>query len=160
MINLSNAEKKTEPIGETDHKADFKEYSGLTRDRGSQRIGGAIFQARVDTTHPLTYGFERDDIALFKRGTRSIGYSDNLYAQPIIYTEQPLLSGYAPDESVEKLAESAAVRVFRNGRGRIICFADNTHFRAYFRGTERLFINAVFFGHLIDGRSAESVSGY
>ena len=38
----------------------------------------------------------------------------------------------------------------RLGRGSVILFADNPTFRATFRGTEHMFMNAVFFSGLIN----------
>ncbi len=36
-------------------------YAQLDDTRGAQAVGGSIFRARLDTTHPLAYGMPRDD---------------------------------------------------------------------------------------------------
>ena len=38
----------------------------------------------------------------------------------------------------------------RLGAGTVVLFADNPNFRATFRGTEKMFMNAIFFGNLVD----------
>ena len=35
------------------------------------------------------------------------------------------------------------------GRGRVVMFADNPNFRGAWYGTNKLFLNAIFFGNLI-----------
>jgi len=37
--------------------------------------------------------------------------------------------------------------VQRMGSGRVIAFTDNTNFRAFWYGTNKLLANALFFGH-------------
>ena len=37
--------------------------------RGAQVIGGAIFEADLDRTHPIAFGYNRDKIALFRNTT-------------------------------------------------------------------------------------------
>jgi len=79
----------------------------------------------------------------------------NDYATPLVYTEDPLLSGYSPRGFADELAGSAAIVVSGAQGGRTICFADNPNFRALFYGTNKLFMNAIFFGDLISWRTVE-----
>jgi hypothetical protein len=46
------------------------------------------------------------------------------------------------------------IRVASQGRGRIVGFADNPNFRAFWFGTNKLFMNSIFFGQVIDGGTA------
>ena len=50
----------------------------------------------------------------------------------------------------DEIGGTPAVIAQRLGRGSVILFADNPTFRATFRGTERMFMNAVFFSGLIN----------
>jgi len=43
------------------------------------------------------------------------------------------------------------VRISGVGRGRIIGFADNMNFRAFWFGTNKIYANAIFFGQVING---------
>ncbi|GIT63772.1 MAG: hypothetical protein Ct9H300mP22_1720 [Gammaproteobacteria bacterium] len=42
-------------------------------------------------------------------------------------------------------AGKASVIAERHGQGSVILFADNPNFRAYFFGTNKLFMNSLFF---------------
>ncbi len=133
-----------------------KPYLQLGSDRGARIIGGAIVEARADLSHPLLYGYTRERIPLFRRGTLFFEPTENAYAMPLQYTGSPLLSGYVHPDQVARMKKAAAVVVTGTGSGKIICFADNPNFRAFWHGTNKLFANAVFFGHTIDNRARET----
>jgi len=128
-------------------------YADLARDRGARVIGGAIFAAHLDRTHPLGYGYRDTTISVFRRGTIFAELSKSPYAVPLQYAEEPLLSGYISQENEEVLAGSAAISVGSAGKGRVITIMDRVNFRAFWYGTNKLFANALFFGSIIDGRS-------
>jgi len=69
-------------------------YEDLDENRGAQVTGGSIFEAKVDLSHPLAYGLESDRIPLFRNHNLVMEKSKNAYANPIVYTASPLLSGY------------------------------------------------------------------
>jgi hypothetical protein len=133
-----------------------KPYRQLGSDRGARIIGGAIVEAQADLSHPLLYGYTRERIPLFRRGTLFFEPTENAYAMPLQYTGSPLLSGYVHPDQVARMKKAAAVVVTGTGSGKIICFADNPNFRAFWYGTNKLFANAVFFGHTIDNRARET----
>ncbi|WP_017733814.1 M14 metallopeptidase family protein [Nafulsella turpanensis] len=130
-------------------------YGDLWNRRGAQVIGGAIFDATLDLTHPLTYGYNRENIALFRNSEDFIEPAPGGYANPVRYTGDPLLSGYISEPNLEALQNSAAVQVSALGNGRIITFSDNPNFRAFWYGTNKLFMNSIFFGPVISRLSAE-----
>ncbi|WP_420581127.1 hypothetical protein [Reichenbachiella sp.] len=80
--------------------------------------------------------------------------SKNPYAQPVHYTSNPLLAGYVSKENLNQIPDSPAVGLSAFGKGLIISFNDNPNFRAYWYGTNRLFLNALFFGEIIEAGSA------
>lgn len=126
-------------------------YSTEQSVSGAQIIGGALFKASLDLTHPLCFGYERSEVALFKRGTVAIEWADNPRADPAVFAPTPLLSGYASAENQSLIGNSSAVQVHGIGSGTIICFAHNPVFRGYWLGTTKLFANAVFFGSILNG---------
>jgi hypothetical protein len=67
-----------------------------------------------------------------------------------VFTPNPLLSGYVTKTNLKQLAGSAAVVVNAIGAGKVILLTDNPNFRAFWYGTNRLFMNAVFFGKTIN----------
>jgi hypothetical protein len=131
-------------------------YENARRDRGGSVVGGAIFQVKLDLTHPLTFGYHADSLAVFRRGTDYYELADNVYATPARYTDSPLLAGYINKENLDKLSGTASILVGGFGRGKVIAFADNPSFRAYWWGTQKLIANAVFFGSTISGSTVES----
>ncbi len=126
-------------------------YADYDRTRGAQFIGGAIFNAQIDVTHPIGYGYVRGTLPLFKNNQYFIETPKNPYAYPVKYTSAPLLSGYISDKNLTKLSGAPAVVISSSGRGRVVSFADNPNFRAFWYGTNKLFANALFFGHIISG---------
>lgn len=137
-----------------DNEKEYLAYEDLRNNRGTQFIGGAIFNSSVDLTHPLLYGYERDEMPVFRNSTIFLDHGGNAYAHPIRYTSSPLLSGYISKENLDKLGNTPSVAISRSGRGRVINFTDNTNFRAFWFGTNKLLMNAVFFGPTISAASA------
>jgi len=107
----------------------------------------------MDLSHPLCYGYDDDQIALFRRGTSLYETPSNSYSTPVNYTNDPVASGYIPRGFDKKAAGRAAVTVHQNGGGKVICFQDNLLFRGYWYGGNKLFGNAIFFSSIIDGRT-------
>ncbi|MTI88593.1 MAG: zinc carboxypeptidase [Balneolaceae bacterium] len=136
---------------EEEEEVEVRPYVKQSNDSGAQYIGGAIFNAKLDLTHPMGYGFNDDDLTVFRNSTMFMKKGENPYSTPLYYTDDPLASGYISDENVEKLAGSAAVVVSGYGRGKVIAMTDNPNFRAFWYGTNKLFANAIFFGHTISG---------
>ncbi|MEQ9302811.1 MAG: zinc carboxypeptidase, partial [Marinoscillum sp.] len=116
---------------------------------------GSIFEAKVDLTHPLAYGMESDRMPLFRNHNLVMEKSKNAYANPFVYTESPLLSGYVSEENLGRFKNSPAVTVSNVGRGKVITLADNPNFRAFWYGTNKIFMNALFFGESISRGAGE-----
>lgn len=128
-------------------------YASKEDREGSQLNYGGIFRAGIDLTHPLFYGYQRPYIDLFKAGKTFPEKSKNPYANPAVYGNSPLQSGYISKENYTAIKNSAAVIVSTIGSGRIISIADNPNFRAFWLGGTKLMMNAIFFGRVIDAGS-------
>ncbi|MBC6998267.1 M14 family metallopeptidase [Cytophaga sp. FL35] len=116
---------------------------------GAQVTGGAIFEAQLDLSHPIAFGYKNKTLPLFRNTNIYIVPDKNSYNNPIKYTEDPLLSGYISEENLELIKNSVPFQVQHLGRGRVIAFTDNTNFRAFWYGTNKLLMNAIFFGNLM-----------
>jgi len=123
--------------------ADYS-FDQLSTARGAQVIGGAIFKADMDITHPIAYGF-RDTVPLFRNSTTFYEPPETPGRLVAKYSNDPLLSGYISEERLEQMPGSAAIVAHRSGAGRIVSFMDNPNFRAFWYGSSRIFMNAVFF---------------
>lgn len=137
-----------------DEEQEVRPYIKRGPDEGSEFIGGSIFNAKLDLTHPLGYGFNDENITVFRNSTLFIQKGKNPYSTPLYYTDDPLASGYISDDNMETIKGTAAIVVSRQGNGRVIAMTDNPNFRAFWYGTNKLFANAVFFGHTISGNTA------
>ena len=123
---------------------------------GAQQIYGAIFGADADLTNPLAYGYSQKTISLFKANKVFMEKSKNPYATPFYYGAKPLQSGWVSKENGDAIKNSAAVIVNTVGTGRVINIADNPNFRAFWLGGSKLFMNAIFFGRIIDAASGRT----
>ncbi len=132
-------------------------YHNRNQNFGSMSIGGSIFETTLDTSHPLGFGYRNPTLPIFRKGDVFIKHGKNPYATPLVYTKEPLLSGYIRGKNYEMIKSSASILVGGYGQGKVICMADNFIFRAAWQGTTKLFANAVFFGQMIDGRTLEKV---
>ncbi len=131
-------------------------YTDREQIDGAQQIQGAIFGADIDLNHPLSFGYEQKTVSLFKANRVFLEKSRNPYATPFYYGNNPLQSGWVSRENIEAIKNSAAVIVNTVGTGRIINIADNPNFRAFWLGGTKLFMNAIFFGRIIDPASGRT----
>lgn len=122
---------------------------------GARQLGGSIFQVDLDITHPIGFGFNNRKVSLYRNGRTYLQTSKNPYATVAQYTAKPLIGGYLHKTQLPKIANSAAIVVSGLGSGRVILFTDNPNFRAYWLGTNKLFLNALFFGSITQVPSAE-----
>ncbi len=121
-------------------------YINRSADSQVQEIPGSIFETKLDLTHPLCFGYTRDILPVFKSSSTAAKKDGNIYNNPVQYTANPLLSGYCTKENIERIKGTSFASVHGN---RIISIYDNTNFRAIWYGTNKIFMNAVFFGQII-----------
>ena len=139
FINLEFDSVKTDTIKDIS-------FENRSLKSGAQVIGGAIFEANVDRSHPINFGYKNNKLALFRNSTLFIKADKRSYNNPIQYTSNPLLSGYISKENAKVIKNTVPFKAQRMGRGRVIVFTDNTNFRAFWYGTNKLLMNAIFFG--------------
>ena len=135
--------------------AEFKSMSSIAENisfeqrrnyNGAKVIGGAIFETKLDRSHPVAFGYKNDRLPVFRNSTIFMKANAQSYNNPVQYTSSPLLSGYISKPNLEALARTVPFKVARIGRGKVAVFTDNTNFRAFWYGTNKLMMNAVFFG--------------
>jgi len=117
--------------------------------RGAQVTGGAIFEAKLDRSHPINFGYKNNKLPMFRNTNVYIKPNKNSYNNPIQYTNNPLLSGYISEENAALIKNSVPFQVQGMGRGKVIVFTDNTNFRAFWYGTNKLLMNAIFFSKMM-----------
>ncbi|MGB1168096.1 MAG: M14 family metallopeptidase [Flavobacteriaceae bacterium] len=120
----------------------FEEKEQFT---GAQLTSGAIFNAKIDRSHPINFGFQKENIPLFRNTNLFIKSDKQSYNNPIQYTQKPLLSGYISEENLALLKNTVPFKIQRKGKGKVIVLTDNTNFRAFWYGTNRILTNALYF---------------
>jgi hypothetical protein len=113
-------------------------------------VRGAILQGELDVTHPLGFGYESSQLPVFRTSNRFMNHSANPYSTPLAYTKTPLLSGYMSSENQDLVANSAGLVVDQRGAGAVVLSLDSPTFRAFWWGTQRLLVNGIFFGNLLE----------
>ncbi|MEY2595863.1 MAG: hypothetical protein RI965_1135 [Bacteroidota bacterium] len=117
---------------------------------GAKALGGSIFRVDLDTTHPVGFGFTTRKIAVYKNSLTFFQNSKNPYSTVAQYLAEPLIGGYVHPTTMKKLKGSASILVGSEGAGRVVMFADEPNFRGTWYGTNKLFLNALFYGSLIN----------
>jgi len=117
-------------------------YAQLDEARGAQYIGGAILNVELDATHPLAYGIG-DKLPMFRKHTRFFKPSKRPGATVGRYASNPLASGYLSRERKAQASSQASIVETGLGRGRVILYFDNPNFRAFWRGSERVWLNGL-----------------
>lgn len=116
---------------------------------GAKRIGGAIFESKIDRSHPVNFGYKNNTLPIFKNSSLLLEPDEQSFNNPIVFSDTPLLSGYIHQKTLIELSGTSAFKTSRFGRGRVILFTENTNFRAFWFGTNKLLMNAVFFGEFM-----------
>jgi hypothetical protein len=110
-----------------------------------KRIAGAIFQVSLDTSHPLTFGYQQSLLPLFRNSNLIMDHPKQPFLTIAKYTPTPLLSGYADKNLVNRLAHNAAIVAHNVGKGRVIATTEVLAFRGYWYGSAKLLANSLFF---------------
>jgi len=121
---------------------------------GARRINGGIFSADIDITNPVAFGLNSRRIFFTKNSQTILAASRNKYGTVAQYDANSYVGGYVAKRNIARINNTAAILVSPEGSGAIVSFADDPTYRSYWHGTDRLFINTIYFGnHLSLGRS-------
>jgi len=138
------AENEDEDADEATARRDYADANDL---EGAKGIGGSIWEADLDLTHPLGFGYQRRFLPVWRDHTYFFAPSESEYSTVAqLVDDDPWLAGYISNQNREWLRGSPSVMADQLGRGTVVLLVDNTNFRGYWRGTNKLFLNAVFFG--------------
>ena len=124
-------------------------YADIEKFYGAQQTGGAIFNSIIDNSHPVNYGIETSTLPLFRNSNIYMNKSEDSFNNPIVYSSNPILSGYISEENLSLLKGSVPFKIVKNGKGKIILLTDNTNFRAFWYGTNRILLNSIFHSNIM-----------
>ncbi len=137
--------KKSDDVEEVVRKA----YSDYNKDAAEKVLGGAIVAAEADLTHPLSFGTFLQNQFVLMKGKAVLQPSEQSYNTPLQATEKVRAAGFVSDHWQEKLSKAPLVVADKTGKGSIIKFGFNPNFRAFWQGTQRWMINAIFLSELV-----------
>ncbi|MEK6374623.1 MAG: M14 metallopeptidase family protein [Acidobacteriota bacterium] len=109
------------------------------------RVPGATFRTQINERSYLTFGLPRSPFVLIEGTSIFLPVSHTVDNVVTIAKDKPLVAGVAWNESIERLKGSAYLVAEPYGKGQVITFADEPHFRLFWRGTLPLFMNAVLY---------------
>ncbi len=121
-------------------------YAELSKANRGRSLSGAIFETRLDNTHPLVFGF-RETLPVMRDHVTKMKPSKVPGANVAVYGKSPLMSGYLPKEQEGKIDGTASIIARKSGKGSIILFLDDPNFRGHWWGTARIFLNSIFLGN-------------
>ena len=128
-----------------------KNYVSAAENIGRERIGGAILKVDIDLTHALAFGYRVSSIPVYKNNNVFINKTKDHYSSVGVYSKDPHIDGYISEKNLKNnFKNTASLIVSRLGSGRVVMFADNPNFRGSWYGTNKLFLNAIFFGNNIN----------
>ncbi len=124
-------------------------YGSYRADRAIDLVSGAIFEVSLDRSHPLAFGYRQEQAPVFRNYGAVLEHDAGPYTTVAQYTAEPLLSGYASTRNIERIAGSPALLANRMGEGLIVRMVDDPNFRAFWFGTNKLFLNTLFLGPVV-----------
>lgn len=132
-------ERTAEGEGDQETEPGAKRYTEF-------QIPGAAFATEVRRRDHLTFGLPAQNPAVLVEGGDALELAPYAAANVVTISEStPLIAGLAWPESIETVAGSPWLTHERIGRGRIITFADDPHYRLFWKGTLPYFLNAVMY---------------
>ncbi|ADQ16382.1 peptidase M14 carboxypeptidase A [Leadbetterella byssophila DSM 17132] len=129
----SNSEKK---------KADLtRKFGEASRKSISNTIPGAIYEVKLDNTHPLAYGYDDHMYMLVKDPNNY----ENLQSGWNVGLIGDLKSGFVGSNVKNGMKDATIFGVQNRGRGKVIYLTESPIFRGFWHSGKALFANAVFF---------------
>ncbi len=118
-------------------------YDISSREGIKNTITGAIFKTKVDSSHPLAYGYDNTYFTL-KLGADSYDYLKNGTVVYLDKNQNKPVSGFAGSNAQEKIANTLVFGVENKGSGQVIYMVDNPLFRGFWENGKLFFANALF----------------
>lgn len=143
----------TVTLKKNEQKSDSLARGNYTEARnfyGAKETGGSYYQTTIDLTHPIGFGYTHPELTVYRNSNIFLNPGKNRFGKVALYTSNPHLSGYVHPENLNLIKNSASILAHSLGQGAVVLFADNPNFRGFMYGTNKTFVNAIFFGELID----------
>ena len=106
-------------------------------------ITGSIFKTKVDTTHPMAFGY-KDTYYSLKLGSSAYSYLNRGFNVAYTGDEATNVSGFAGNKAKNKLNKTLVFGEERMGAGSVIYMIDDPLFRGFWQNGKLFFANALF----------------
>jgi len=134
---------KAEEKQEKSNLKELKDRDELGRKLSPQ---GAILRVNLDQEHWLNFGCGAMVPVLFNTSTVLMTKDPAATPARLAPPEDLRLGGLLWPEAKVRIANGSWATRERSGNGQVILFATQPNFRGFFRGSERLLLNALFYG--------------
>lgn len=137
-VELSKLKLWEPPKKKDDDKTAEERYNDF-------RVPGSAFRTTMNERSYLTFGLPRPPAAMIEGTDAWLPVAHKIDNILTIDAKDPLVSGVAWPESIERIKGSVVVVAERVGKGQVISFATDPHYRLFWRGTLPIFLNAVLY---------------
>ena len=128
---------------ETDEKKDnLTSYADRERAYSNHLITGAIFNAKIDNTHPMGFGYP-DHYFTLKQGRSTYSLLENGYNVAYL-NDTKVYSGFAGQNALKNLDQTLVFGEEPMGSGSFIYMVDDTLFRSFWENGKLFFVNSIF----------------
>lgn len=124
-------------------KLELEAYDNLERKSVSNLITGSVFNATMDNTYPLGFGFDKQYQTLRLNSKRYAYLKDGINVS-VIKSKSDQISGFAGANALNNIDNSLVFAVEQKGRGEVIYLADDPLFRSFWENGKLILCNAVF----------------
>ncbi len=134
---------KVKKSAEKDKVDNLTPFAERERKSVANLITGSIFTSKIDSTHPLGFGYDSNYFSLKLSSTSyqylakgiNVGYFDQMTKN---------VSGYAGSEAIKNVPKSLMLGEESFGKGSIVYMVDNPLFRSFWENGKLFMANAVF----------------
>lgn len=136
--------KYNENESENEDPKNLMPYADRERQNAKNLITGAIFETKVDNTHPMAFGYDKDYFTL-KLGSSSYSLLNRGYNVAHIGDNPKKVSGFAGSNAIKRLPNSLVFGEERMGSGSFIYLVDDVMFRSFWENGKLFLVNSIFF---------------
>ncbi len=135
------AQQKTDT--ETTRIERLEPYQERRRMGIATSAAGAIFEVKLDTTHPLSFGMG-DKYYTLKNNGRRYSYLDRGVNAGIIPSLDSYRFGFIGNKLKPQMKESMVYGIESQGRGQLVYLVDNPMFRSFWESGKLIMANSIF----------------
>ncbi|MCH7414873.1 M14 family metallopeptidase [Belliella sp. R4-6] len=148
-FNLSRFDTEEEKKAQQKADAEIQKIERLSSFQDRERMGistsaaGAIFEVKMDQTHPLSFGVGENYYTLKNNGRR-YAYLTNGVNVGTIQSLDQYRFGFIGNKLKPQMNQSMVYGMEYQGRGKIVYLVDNPMFRSFWEAGKLIMANAIF----------------